>query len=54
MIGRYDSFQNVNNKGADLFERMRRLICTFVVNKPPKTGFLRRGPYYGYERSDCC
>ena len=28
---RYDTFQKVNNKGADQSARMRRLVCTFVV-----------------------
>ena len=29
----------MNNKGADQTARMRRLVCGFVVCKPPKTGF---------------
>ena len=33
----YDTYLNVNNKGADQTARMRRLVCTFVVRKPPKT-----------------
>ena len=34
----------MNNKGADQTEHMRRLVCTFVVFKPPKTGFLALRP----------
>ena len=30
----------MNNKGADQSARMRRLVCVFVVPKPPNTGFL--------------
>ena len=33
-----------NNKGADQTARMRRLVCAFVVRKPPKTSFLAAGP----------
>ena len=29
-----------NNKGADQTARMRRLVCAFVVRKPPMSGFL--------------
>ena len=36
-----DMFFKVNNKGADQIARMRRLVCAFVVRKPPKTGFSR-------------
>ena len=36
----YDTFQKANNKCADQSVRMRRLVCAFVVRKPPKTGFL--------------
>ena len=32
----YDTFQKVNNKGADQTVRMRRLVCTYVVLKPPE------------------
>ena len=38
---RYDTFQNVKNKGADQSARMRRLLCAFVARKPQKTGFSR-------------
>ena len=31
-------------KGADQTARMRRLVCTCVVHKPPKTGFLASRP----------
>ena len=41
---RDNTFQNANNKGADQSARMRRLVCTFVVRKPPKTGFLASRP----------
>ena len=30
----------MNNKGADQTACMRSLVCTFVIRKPPKTGFL--------------
>ena len=30
----------VLNKGADQTAQMRRLVCTCVVRKSPKTGFL--------------
>ena len=29
----------INNKGADQTVRVWRLVCTFVVRKPPKSGF---------------
>ena len=48
---RYDSFQFANNKGADQTARMRRLVCAFVVRKPPKPGFSRRGSCFNW-RSD--
>ena len=41
---RYYSFRKVNNKGTAL---MRRLVCTFVVRKPPKTGLLASRPICG-------
>ena len=34
----------MNNKGADQNARMGRLVCTFVVRKLPKTGFLESMP----------
>ena len=37
-----------NNKGADHTARMHRLVCAFVVRKPPKTGFLTTRPNLGY------
>ena len=43
---RYDIFQKANNKGADQTARMGRLVCAFVVRKPPKTSFVAWGPYY--------
>ena len=39
-VFRDDTFQNANNKGADQSAQMCRLVCAFVVCKPPKTGFL--------------
>ena len=41
---RYDTFHLANNTGADQTEHMRRLVCAFVVHKPPKTGFLASRP----------
>ena len=41
----YDTSQEVNNKGADQFAQMRRMVCTFVIHKPRRQGFSRRGPY---------
>ena len=41
---RYDTFQLTNNKGANQTAQMCRLVSAFVVGKPPKTGFLPRGP----------
>ena len=40
----YDTFQIVNNKGADQTMRMRGLVCVCVVLKPQKTGFLTSRP----------
>ena len=40
----YDTFQKVNNKGADQTAQMRRLVCCCVVRKSPKTGFLASRP----------
>ena len=44
-VRRYDSFQLANNKGADQTAHMGRLVCTFVVRKPRRQIFSRRGPY---------
>ena len=41
-------FQKANNKGTDQSARMRRLVCAFVVRKPPKTGFLASRPIYDW------
>ena len=41
----YDTFQIVNNKGADQTARMRRLDCACVVHKHQRQVFSRRGPY---------
>ena len=43
---RDDAFQNAKNKGADQSASMRRLVCAFVVRKPPKTGFLALRPIF--------
>ena len=43
---RFDTLQGANNKGADQSVRMPRLVCAFVVRKPPKTGFLMSRPIY--------
>ena len=40
----YDTFQKANNKGADQFARMRRLVCVFTVRKPLRQGFSHRSP----------
>ena len=37
---RHDTFQKVNNNGADKIVWMRRLVCAFVVLKPTKTVFF--------------
>ena len=37
LLFRYDTFQVVNNKCADLSARMRRLVCAFGVRKRSKT-----------------
>ena len=34
----------MNNKGAEQTGLMRRLVCAFIVPKPPKTGFLATRP----------
>ena len=39
-------FQLANNEGADQSVWMRRLVCTCVVRKPQKTGFLALRPIY--------
>ena len=42
----FETFQKVNNKGADQTARMRRLVCDCVVKKKPRRQvFSRRGPY---------
>ena len=43
---RYDTLQLANNQGADQTARMHRLVCAFVVRKPPKTGFLSAKPIW--------
>ena len=37
---RYGTLQKANTKGPGQSARMRRLVCAFVVRKPPETGFL--------------
>ena len=49
---RYDTFQNVNNKGAYQSVQMRRLVCAFVVHKPQRQVFSLPGPFVGIEGSD--
>ena len=34
----------MNNKGTEQTAHMHRLVCVFVVRKPPKTGFLALRP----------
>ena len=46
------TFQKVNNIGADQSAQMRRLVCTFVVRKPPKTGFLASRPIWNTQHID--
>ena len=36
---RYITFQKANDTGADQTARMRRLVCAFVVRKPPDDRF---------------
>ena len=44
--------QTAKNKGADQTARMRRLVCAFVVRKPPKSGFLEtRAKYISSDRA---
>ena len=43
---RYGTLQKANDKGADQAAQMRRLVCTFVVRNPRKTGFLALRPIY--------
>ena len=43
---RYNTFQNANNKGADQTARMCRLVCAFVVRKPPEDIFLSPISYH--------
>ena len=38
-------------KGADQTVGMRRLVCTFVVYKPQKTGFLAQRPIWSKSSS---
>ena len=40
---RDDTIQNENNKGPDQSARMHRLVCSFVVRKPPKRQVFSRG-----------
>ena len=41
----YGTCQKANNKGTDQTAQMHRLVCAFIVRKPPKTGFLASGPF---------
>ena len=47
----YNNFQNTNIKGAEQSARMCRLVCTFVVCKPLKTGFLALRPILRFKHS---
>ena len=40
----HDTFQRVNNKGADQTARMRRVVLAFLVCNPRKPGFLASRP----------
>ena len=44
LVASPDTFQYMNNKGADQTARMHRLICAFIVRAPPKTGFPTSRP----------
>ena len=48
---RYNTFQQVNDKGTDLTAQMCRLFWAFGVCKPPKTGFLTLRPILFWNRS---
>ena len=37
-------FKPTNNKGVNKTTQIHRLVCTFVVCKPPKTGFFALRP----------
>ena len=41
---RYGAVQIANNTGADQTARLRRLVCAFVIRKPPKTEILATRP----------
>ena len=44
-----------NNKGADQTARMRRLVCAFVVCKPPQDRVSRdKAQIYNYYMPVCC
>ena len=43
-MSRCDTFQSVNNKGADQTAWMRRLVCAFIVRKAQRKVFSCRGP----------
>ena len=43
MFSSSHSYFPVNSR-PDQTARMRRLVCVFVVHKPPKTGFLTTRP----------
>ena len=45
-MSRYDTFQWANNNGADQTALMHRLVCAFVVRKPPKRSFLASKPKF--------
>ena len=44
----YDTFLSANNKGADQPVRLHRLVCIFVVRKPPKQVFVCLDPFLSF------
>ena len=38
----------MNSKGADQSAQKHRLVMVFVVRKPQKQVYSRRGPYVGF------
>ena len=44
----YYTFQIANNKDTEQTAWMHRLVCAFVVCKPQRQIFSRRGPYMHY------
>ena len=46
--------KKANNIGADQTVRMHRLVCAFIVRKPPKTGFLVMRPILSMAQGEMC